>query len=195
MVMNHKKTLLLTAALVQLGISAAAQHLRAGDLLFHVAGRPSAITQVRTDQIEHVAIALGRDSVIEATHRGVVVTPIDSLPKDGYYLIGRVRGSVDRQRTIANARQYLGRAYDFVFLPDNDDIYCSELVQLSYVNRKGERIFPTVPMSFHDATGRIIDYWKQFYAKRGMEVPEGLPGSHPSELAKRPNVKIVGVMP
>ena len=183
---------LLTAALVLQSISVAAQHLRQGDLLFHVPAVENQITDVTPAMIDHVAIVLTKDSVIEAKHRGVVTTPIDSLRRqDGYYIIGRVR-KADRIRSLANARRYLGRRYDFVFLPDNDDIYCSELVQLSFVDKKGRPLFTTIPMSFHDRTGRITDYWTAFYAQRGMTVPEGQPGTNPAELSKRKAVRIVG---
>ena len=47
-------------------------------------------------------------------------------------------------------------------------------------------------MSFHDDTGNITDYWKEFYKKQGLEVPEGQPGTNPSELSQRENVKITG---
>ena len=183
---------LLTVALMLQCISAAAQHLKPGDLLFHVPAAANHITDVTPAMIDHVAIVLSEDSVIEAKHRGVVTTPIDSLRRQkGYYIIGRVRRA-DRIRSLANARRYLGRKYDFVFLPDNEDIYCSELVQLSFVDKKGRPLFTTIPMSFHDSTGRITDYWTQFYARRGMTVPEGQPGTNPAELSRRKAVKIVG---
>lgn len=183
---------LLTVALMLQCISAAAQHLKPGDLLFHVPAAANHITDVTPAMIDHVAIVLSEDSVIEAKHRGVVTTPIDSLRRqEGYYIIGRVRRA-DRIRSLANARRYLGRKYDFIFLPDNEDIYCSELVQLSFVDKKGRPLFTTIPMSFHDSTGRITDYWTQFYARRGMTVPEGRPGTNPAELSRRKAVKIVG---
>ena len=174
------------------GTGMAAQRLKPADLLFHVTETANQITDVTPDMIDHVAIVISEDSVIEAKHRGVVTTPMDSLrQQEGYYIIGRVR-KADRRRSLANARQYLGRRYDFVFLPDNDDIYCSELVQLSLVDKRGQPLFTTIPMSFHDATGRITDYWTQFYARRGMAVPEGQPGTNPAELSKRKAVKIIG---
>lgn len=182
----------LTAMLILQSISMAAQRLKPCDLLFHVAAQPNAITTVTPGMIDHVAIVLSADSVIEATHRGVVTTPLDSLRRqDGYYIIGRVRRA-DPVRSLANARRYLGRRYDFVFLPDNDDIYCSELVQLSLVDKKGRLLLATIPMSFHDASGRITDYWSQFYAHRGMAVPEGQPGTNPAELSQRKCVRLVG---
>lgn len=166
--------------------------LREGDLLFHVTAQPNAITDVTPDMMDHVAIALSADSVIEAVGRGVVTTPLDSLRhQEGYYIIGRVKHA-DRRQSVTHARRYLGRAYDYVYLPGNDDIYCSELVQLSFVNKKGERLFQPVPMSFHDASGRITSFWTDFYARRGMAVPEGQPGTNPAELSQRPAVRIVG---
>ena len=166
--------------------------LRQGDLLFHVAPQRNAITDVTPSMIDHVAIATGADSIVEAVGRGVVITPTDSLRRqEGYYVIGRVRRA-DRRRSVENARQYLGRCYDSVFLPDNDDIYCSELVQLSFVDRHGRPVFSTIPMSFHDASGRITDYWRQFYARRGLAVPEGQPGTNPAELSRRSSVRLVG---
>lgn len=166
--------------------------VREGDLLFHIAEQGNAITDVTPAMIDHVAIVLSADSVVEAVGQGVKTTPLDSLRRqDGYYVIGRVR-KADRQRSVSNARRYLGRPYDYVYLADNDDIYCSELVQLAYVDKAGEALFTPVPMSFHDQTGRITDYWTQFYARRSMAVPEGQPGTNPAELSKRKQVKIVG---
>ena len=164
--------------------------LREGDLLFHVAPTDNAITEVTPGMIDHVAIVINADSVIEAVGKGVVITPLDSLlSQPGRYEAASVR-RCDRRQSVARARNYLGRAYDFLYLPDNDDIYCSELVQLAFVDRKGRRIFQTVPMSFHNDKGQITDYWKEFYARYNMEVPEGKPGTNPSELAKRKAVKM-----
>ena len=165
-----------------------------GDLLFHVVASGNAITDVTPGMIDHVAICLGADSVVEAIpHKGVVVTPIDTLRQReaGYYIIGKVR-KADRQASVSRARRYLGRRYDALFLADNEDIYCSELVQLSFVNRKGEPLFAPIPMSFHDATGRITPYWQQFYEQRGLSVPEGQPGTNPGELSRRQCIRLTG---
>lgn len=166
--------------------------LHTGDLLFHVVSQGNAITDVTPGMIDHVAIVMSPDSVIEAVGKGVKTTPIDSLrQQDGYYLMARVKGA-DSKQSLRNALQYLGRPYDRLYLPDNDAIYCSELVQLSFVDKHGKRLFSPIPMSFHDATGRITDYWCQFYAKHQLEVPEGEPGTNPGELSQRTNVKLRG---
>ena len=166
--------------------------LHTGDLLFHVVSQGNAITDVTPGMIDHVAIVMSRDSVIEAVGKGVKMTPIDSLrQQDGYYLMARVKGA-DSKQSLRNALQYLGRPYDRLYLPDNDAIYCSELVQLSFVDKHGKRLFSPIPMSFHDATGRITDYWRQFYAKHQLEVPEGEPGTNPGELSQRREIRIKG---
>lgn len=173
---------------------ASCQTLRTGDLLFHVAHEANAITDVTPGMIDHVAIVLTIDSVIEAVGNGVKTTPLDSLRQQkGYYLIGRVKG-ISRRQSAENARRYLGRRYDHLFLPDNEEIYCSELVMLALVDKNGQPVFAPIPMSFHDASGRITDYWQQFYARRGLDVPEGLPGSNPGELSQRGNVRIIGTL-
>lgn len=168
--------------------------LKSGDLLFHLTKKSNAITDVTPGMIDHVAIYLGGDSVIEAVERGVVITPLDSLcMQEGRYLVGRVN-KLCRKASLRKALTFLGRHYDRLYLPDNADIYCSELVQLSYVDKKGKRLFGTIPMSFHDKTGRITDYWTQFYAQHNMQVPEGLPGTNPGELSQRKNVLLLGLL-
>lgn len=165
---------------------------RPADLLFHVAATENAITAVTAGMIDHVAIMISADSVIEAVGKGVVTTPLDSLRKQkGYYLYARVRHA-DRQRSIANARRFLGQPYDSLYLPDNETVYCSELVLLSFVNKHGKPIFQPVPMTFRDSTGQIPSHWLELYERNGIAVPEGEAGSNPAELSQRKIVKIVG---
>lgn len=183
---------IITWLLVAMVSSCQTYSLRQGDLLFHVTSHANAITDVTPAMIDHVAIVISKDSVIEAVSRGVVTTPLDSLRRqEGHYVIGRVK-KADKRRSVENARRYLGRAYDRLYLPDNDDIYCSELVQFSFVDRHGQLVFEPVPMSFHDTTGQITDYWRHFYEQHQMEVPEGHPGTNPAELSQRPAIRLIG---
>lgn len=171
---------------------ASCQSLSMGDLLFHVVEKGNAITDVTPGMIDHVAIVISKDSVIEAVSAGVKTTPLDSLrSQEGYYIIGKVRRA-DPILSIINARYFLGRPYDRLYLPDNEAIYCSELVQFSMVDYHGRRLLHPIPMSFHDASGHITPYWQEFYKKHGMEVPEGKPGSNPGELSQRHEVRIKG---
>ena len=168
------------------------QQLREGDLLFHVVEKGNAITDVTPGMIDHVAIYLGDHRVVEAVSRGVVVTPLDSLvSQQGHYVVGRVR-QVDAKASISGAMSYLGRAYDWVYLYDNDEIYCSELVEHAYVDKRGRKIFIPIPMTFHDSTGLVTPYWEKYYYDRHMAVPVGPPGTNPGEMSARPCVKLLG---
>lgn len=172
--------------------------LRDGDLLFQVPLSDNAITTVRHGisslSIDHVGI-FHRDNgvpmVLEATYAGVVDTPLSAFGLDcAKVLVGRMRGSFDIRQSLANAHSLLGRAYDFIYLPDNAEIYCSELVQQSFVDRHGHQVFSPIPMSFHDESGTITNYWSDYYSRRLLTVPEGQPGSHPGDLSRRKNVRI-----
>lgn len=146
--------------------------------------------------IYHVAIATwvnGKLYALEAIDEGVVLTPYDKFCErtisKGGMLIGRLRDRSGIDQSVSNAMEHLGKPYDNLYMIDTQEIYCSELVQLSYVNGKGQRLFPLVNMSFHDAQGRIIDYWRKHYAKHGMAVPEGALGTNPAQIASDPAVE------
>lgn len=176
------------------------------DLLFQIADLPNAITDV-TDgvghlEIEHVGIYAevdGRRSVIEALpSKGVCITPVDSflsrnVSADGMPLVvvGRVVGDMDAEQSLKNALELVGCEYDSLYLSDNEAIYCSELVQKCFVDHEGKPVFGTIPMTFRDREGNIPAVWTELYARHGMAVPEGAPGTNPGELSRRENVAVV----
>ncbi|MCR4852698.1 MAG: hypothetical protein K5893_03810 [Prevotella sp.] len=176
--------------------------LKCCDLLFVSPTSGNAITDVTQgfDQlpIDHVAIYYMIDDekkVIEATPDGGVqmLTLKDFLEQNTacQVFVGRVLAEFSETQTLKNALQYVGRPYDHLFLSTNDAIYCSELVQFSFVDHQGKRIFKPIPMSFHDKNGHITDYWLNFYKNQGMEVPEGQPGTNPGELSRRETIAIL----
>jgi hypothetical protein len=182
------------------------QQLREGDLLFCSPDEPNAITAVTNGvgslPIDHVAVVhrIGGDNgplfVIEAVKPAVCLTPIDTfLVHNPVVLQGRVVADVDVSRSVKRCLRLVGKPYDDLFLPGDSAVYCSELVQLCYVDSSGTPVFEPVPMSFHDQSGRITDHWREFYALRGMAVPEGAPGTNPGELSRRPQVTILGRFP
>ncbi len=165
----------------------------------------NAITEVTQGvdglDIDHVAILhrIGGDHgplyALEAIpQQGVVLTPIDSLlarEQGATFVIAHVDG-IDAATSVSNALCYVGKPYDDLFLPGDSAIYCSELVQICYVDTAGNPVFGTIPMSFHDASGRILDHWAEFYRNHGMTVPEGFPGTNPGQLSRHPKMlKIV----
>ena len=192
-----KKTLLAIACLAVIIMSCRqANDVLDGDLLFCIADEDNEITDVTQGidgmKIEHVGIYYNK-SVIEATKsKGVCVTPIDSFIRHNgrRVIVGRVE-SADIRLSIENVLKYKGLPYDTLFMPDDRAMYCSELVQKSYVRSDSTLIFSPIPMSFHDDSGNITPFWTDFYKQRGMEVPEGMPGSNPGELSRRESVRII----
>ena len=184
-----------------------------GDLLFVVNENGNNITEVTrgTDnlKIDHVVIFADGDIVEAIPEFGVVESPLDSflvrLAENEAVLVGRIEG-LDVEASVTNARNFLGKPYDDIFMPSDSAIYCSELVQKSFVfngKRRGSEdsegsvsrlVFDVIPMSFHDSTGNVTEFWTKFYAARGMAVPEGTPGTNPGQLSRDSNVKILGYL-
>ena len=178
--------------------------LHEADLIFVVNDAGNAITQSTQDTgkwpIDHVAIfhrtANDKPSVIQAIHQGVCITPLDSLLADNdvsALLISRVAG-IDVAATIPNSLSFLGKPYDHYFAPSDSAIYCSELVQKSFVDAKGHLIFDPIAMSFHNTDGKTLPYWTEHYRSIGSRVPEGAPGTNPAELSRRPQVTILYIV-
>lgn len=107
-------------------------------------------------------------------------------------LVGRIQVPFDLSSSLQKAFSFVGKKYDFYYLPDDDEIYCSELVQISFVDNQGKLLFSTIPMTFRDNQGEIPEFWVKHYAKKGIPIPEGEPGSNPGELSRRHQVKIIG---
>lgn len=192
------------ACLVAGSFALGARQIEEGDLLFVAQAQDNAITQVTQGidslAIDHVAImhriggCTGPLYAIEAIPgQGVVLTPIDSLvarEQEATFVLGRVQ-AVDAHQSVRSALRYVGRPYDDLYLVGDSAIYCSELVQMCYVDTLGQQIFGTIPMSFHDRSGRILDYWTEFYRQRGMAVPEGQPGTNPGQLSRHSRVTTI----
>ena len=192
--------------------------LQEGDLLFtavnttptqpaHGHGLGNAIAAVtqgidRLD-ITHVAIAHQEKSqwyALEATTRhGVWLNPIEDFIRNTdktpaglpMILIGRLKNRSNITASIDKALTFIGRPYDDIYSPTDSAIYCSELVQLSYVDGSGRHIFPQQPMSFHDASGQVTQFWTDYYRKRGLDVPEGEPGTNPGALSRSNKIDII----
>ncbi len=199
--MKMLSALLLCTAFLHAAPLQAQEWLCEGDLLFCVSPDGNAITDVTAGidgrRIDHVAIVHHEKDAtfaLEAVHRGVVLTPMDSflLHRDSLVLVGRLRDTVGVVASAQRALAFLGRPYDFFFMPDDSAFYCSELVQKCYRDAAGELVFLPIPMSFHDKTGKVTPYWKEYYARHGMEVPEGWPGSNPGQLSRSDKVCILG---
>lgn len=186
-------------------VQVCADSLRNCDLLFVVNNRGNAITAVTegTDSlpIDHVAIFYadaqnGAPMVMQADYKGVRRCGLQAFCAENgdsaAVLVGRLTVALDREKSLANAFTFLGKPYDYDYLPDDEAIYCSELVQKSYVDPSGNLVFSTIPMTFRNRDGAIPEFWLKHYAAKGIAVPEGAPGTNPGEMSRRKEVRIVG---
>ena len=173
--------------------------LQSGDLLFLTENRSDmekAIT-ASTGEYTHVAL-VERDSadnvwIIEAfPKKGVRRIPYSQFENDLFVEISTM-GSCDIYRltvpfdtaaVIAYAKSLVGKPYDNAFLPDNDAYYCSELIEVAFGG-----LFPPKPMNWRDSNGNLPEYWKKHFEELGMPVPEGVPGSNPTDLSRSPLLK------
>lgn len=205
-----KKTLFLWLTLLLSAVCVSAQRLERiglgslceGDLLFCAQEKGNNITDVTQGvggmKIDHVAIFHrqgGRTFALEAIHSGVGLTPTDSfMARREVVLAARLRDTLGVARSVERALRFIGRPYDFNFMPDDSAFYCSELVQKCYRDSRGELVFKPIPMSFHDKSGRITPYWHDYYARQGLQVPEGEPGSNPGDLSRSAAICILGIV-
>lgn len=180
-------------------------NLHEGDLMFVVKETSNPITDATQGinglKIDHVAIFHHTDSAdyaLEAYGKPVSLTPLTTFlnrskwkDRKPHIAVGRVIVDCDMNTSMKQALSYLGRPYDRFYMPDDKEIYCSELVQKSFVDHHGQPIFSTIPMSFHDKDGKILDAWTQFYAFYHREVPEGEPGTNPGQISRDKAVKVV----
>lgn len=176
-----------------------------GDLLFVVGEESSEFSEAITKstahheelKYDHVAIVdIVNDSVcvIEASSRGGVnVMPWPEFMESAKMsnncvgiVVKRVNVPIDVDEAIKIARSHLGEEYDWSFRPDNDKMYCSELVYESYLDKEGLHIFNADPMSFRDAEGNLPQFWVDLYSRLGEEVPEGVLGTNPTKMSQSP---------
>lgn len=179
-------------------------HPRTGDLLFQV-NASSAMTDAITDataekeevKLSHVALFLeeeGADWVIEAsgedgvrrTTWGEFLASSAQIGGRPGVIVKRVKGRFPVDEAIERAKSHLGEPYDYSFLPDNGKMYCSELIYECYRREDGSPIFTARPMNFRNASGELPAFWAELFDRLGEPVPEGIPGTNPSDMAREP---------
>lgn len=183
-----------------------ANNLQNADLVF-VGAENSAFSQAiksatakdGTDYTHIGMVEVAQDGVfvIEATaEKGVVRTAwveFMRANKGRAMSLMRLKKSIkfNANTIIARAKGYLGQPYDWAFLPDNDKMYCSELVWEAFVDEKGKRIFTANPMNFYDEKGNLPEFWVQNFKKLGISVPQGVLGTNPNDMSKSPQIERV----
>ena len=186
----------------------AADTIRTGDLVFvgipqDYSLDPDSMSSAISDatgsgsiNLIHVAILeVGKDTtwIIDATIKhGVDRHPLDTFLKDftlkdgsmPVFIVKRLKDSRMAEQFVENAKKFLGRPYDVWFSPDNEAMYCSELVRDSYRTPDGGYLFDTKPMNFKNAEGEFPLYWQQLFALIGQSIPQDEPGTNPQDMSQ-----------
>lgn len=170
--------------------------LRPGDLLFFrdTTGMGSAVRE-STGEYTHVALVESVDDtvwIIDATQRyGVSRRPLSMSEGEGRRAdVFRLEGVCCRiDSVLMRARSFIGQPYDNAFIPDNGAMYCSELVYECYLMCDGQHLFEAKPMNWRDKEGNLPQYWQEHFKKLGMPVPEGVPGTNPTDMSRSPILK------
>ncbi|MDR2650979.1 MAG: hypothetical protein LBC68_01515 [Prevotellaceae bacterium] len=205
-----KKIILLIGLFVGATSIFAQFNLQSGDLLFQVGKSTTltdAIAQVTSgaDSVNYthvgiVSVENDKVFIIEATAPKVRKVIIDTFLNDARKISGKPIVAVGRLQSkyfdiipqaIKNAETYLGKSYDYVYSPDNDEYYCSELVYLAFKNKKGKPIFKAKKMTFCDDKGNMNVSWIQHFAKYKAPIPEGRKGTNPGEMSKSKEITIL----
>ena len=171
----------------------AGRKYRSGDLLFCEMKNSDMEKAINssTGNYTHVAIvevdSTGQIWIIEASSKsGVHRIQFEIWATDSFGNFNAYRLTVpfDTVAVIARAKSFIGQPYDDCFLPDNGQMYCSELVYEAYLDANGNHLFKSQPMNFRDKRGKMPKYWKKHFRKLGIAIPEGVQGTNPTDMSK-----------
>ena len=74
---------------------------------------------------------------------------------------------------IKKAKTMLGKPYNWLYILNDDELYCSDFVERAF---RDDKVFELIPMNFKNKeTGIIDNFWIDFYRKKGKEVPQDEP--------------------
>lgn len=205
------RALLLLVALLVPSLSsanpAAQVQVQEGDLLFVTAARTGlsgAINEATAradapsfDHVGMVALAEGGATVLHADTQGSREQPLPAFLGEArergrrviaYRLVPAQRAAIPE--AIATARTLLGKPYNATYVQSDDSLYCSDLIERAF---RAKAVFALQPMNFRNPkTGRMPAYWTEFFARHGMPVPQGAPGTNPNDMAASPVLERVG---
>lgn len=96
----------------------------------------------------------------------------------------------DYTHAISNAKQMLGKPYNFTYILTDTAYYCSDFVYYAF---EKDSIFQMNPMTFKNpGTNEFNPTWIEFYKKQNLEIPEGKPGCNPNGMAASEKLEQIG---
>ena len=115
----------------------------------------------------------------------------DGMPK---VIVGRLKKQYSFLLEDATTflKSKIGMDYDHYFLKDNNQYYCSELINEAFNFQKSHNIFNSNAMTFKDPqTQKIMPIWIEYYKNLNAVVPEGEIGINPGIMSISKKIDIV----
>lgn len=112
--------------------------------------------------------------------------------KNNKIVIYRLKDNYQKNipNAISKAKTMLGKPYNWLYILNDNELYCSDFVERAFRN---DNVFELIPMNFkNQKTGKIDDFWVDFYRKKGKEVPQDEPGTNPNQLASSEKLIKIG---
>ena len=112
-----------------------------------------------------------------------------------FYCKGSLKANVysEYKNTIPAAIQFankqIGVDYDEIFILDNGQYYCSELIYEAFLK---DSIFQLEPMTFlNPETKDTLLAWKNYYSDLGVEIPQNKLGINPGIISLSEKIEII----
>ncbi len=155
----------------------------------------SAPTSMKFDHVAIIANVYSDSlTLLDATpERGVALLEYSNLCETHRwsYNIAVMRIDIPTQAiemAVNIGMQYISYEYNDIFADNfinshgKHSFYCSQLVQYIFNKAAGRVIFGDIFMNFQNHNGNLSAYWLEYYDARGMDVPQGANGTHPSSI-------------
>lgn len=165
-------------------------NLKKGDVIFIVDEAEKNISNLSIGfggySYYHCALYIGNGDILEAIPvAGVIQTKLSKY-LNKKTLISRVSENEEfLEEVVNNAREFIGFAYNDLFLPDlKDKLYCSQLIHEVFDSVCKGKYFSQHTLNYIAIDDVAVSkYWLDFYGEHGLKVPQGEPGSHPNNLS------------
>ena len=138
--------------------------------------------------------------VLEALPNKVRITSINSFLNRSFddnnnpkVIVGRLKAQHSHtiQNAISFSRKKIGMNYDDLFILNNDQYYCSELIYDAFLE---DSIFQLQNMNFlHPDNGDTLQAWIDYYSELEIEIQHNTLGIIPGVMSLSDKIEIVHI--
>jgi len=138
--------------------------------------------------------------ILEALPNKVRTTSIDSFLNRSFddnnnpkVIVGRLHAEYKNiiPKALEFAKKQIGVNYDEVFILDNGQYYCSELIYEAFAK---DSIFQLQAMTFlHPDNGDTLQAWIDYYVELEVKIPHNKLGINPGVMSLSDKIEIVHI--